>query len=141
MSMQPCPTREQLERLLAQDLGAADRAALEGHVEKCAPCQRALEELTGDRELDSWRRLHASGGEDDPSVNEGFLGQVKETPPGTDLDSGAEPDGGEDLSGGNSPTSLTLLPGPETAVETAPQLVAGFEILEELGRGGMGVVY
>src|SRR5271165_7488686 len=100
--MQPCPTREQLEQLLAQDLGEADRAALEGHVEKCASCQRALEELTGDCELESWRRQHASGGEDDPSPNDGFLGQVKETPLWTDLDSGAEPEGGEDSSGGNS---------------------------------------
>jgi hypothetical protein len=42
----PCPPRSQLERLVADQLDAAEDAALTRHVEGCAACQSLLEELS-----------------------------------------------------------------------------------------------
>src|SRR5262249_39640791 len=41
-----CPSQEQLARLLAEALEADERAPVEEHVERCSPCQEALEQLT-----------------------------------------------------------------------------------------------
>jgi tRNA A-37 threonylcarbamoyl transferase component Bud32 len=42
-----CPSTEALQRLLADDLPGPEAEAVEAHVEACAACQQALEELTG----------------------------------------------------------------------------------------------
>ncbi len=42
-----CPSKEELQRLLADQLGQAEEDALESHVVSCEACQRRLEELTG----------------------------------------------------------------------------------------------
>jgi serine/threonine protein kinase len=39
----PCPSGEQLERFLGEELAATERDTIEGHVEECAPCQQWLE--------------------------------------------------------------------------------------------------
>ena len=44
--MSPCPSPEQLRRLLAEELDDAERDPLECHIEGCAACQGALEELS-----------------------------------------------------------------------------------------------
>src|SRR5262249_37312967 len=43
--MTPCPPPERLEKLLGEELEAADRLALEAHVEDCLSCQAALQRL------------------------------------------------------------------------------------------------
>jgi hypothetical protein len=40
--MTECPAREQLARLLAEQLGAPDADRVEAHVQSCARCQEAL---------------------------------------------------------------------------------------------------
>ena len=46
--MNPCPTGDQLRRLLAEQLGDEERADVEAHVEGCPACQETLAELAGD---------------------------------------------------------------------------------------------
>src|SRR5262249_41419378 len=52
--MNACPSREQLASFLAEQLGSAEEAALETHVEGCCPCQRALAELFQEAAGPSW---------------------------------------------------------------------------------------
>ncbi len=44
--MTHCPSSEQLQRLLADQLAGSEAEAIEAHVETCAGCQQALEQLT-----------------------------------------------------------------------------------------------
>jgi eukaryotic-like serine/threonine-protein kinase len=45
--MPPCPSPEQLQLLLTEQLPASAAAAVEAHLQTCAACQQALEELIG----------------------------------------------------------------------------------------------
>src|SRR5262245_38392065 len=40
-----CPSAEELERFLGEELADADRTVIETHVETCASCQERLERL------------------------------------------------------------------------------------------------
>src|SRR5262245_18012377 len=54
--MDPCSTRDQLQRLLLQQLDDRVRWAVEDHVQSCPACQQTLEELTEPRhEGAAWR--------------------------------------------------------------------------------------
>src|SRR5262249_44543786 len=114
--MRHCPSPELIADLLADRLGNADRAALEEHVEHCPPCQEALLRLTGDADTSRWQQLYAG------------LPQPGE----------AEVLGLGHLLDELAPTVTTGSP-PEPWSAGIPAL-AGYEILGELGRGGMGIV-
>jgi len=47
----PCPTHQELERLLDEQLGPAEVRRISDHVASCPDCQQALESLTTDQEF------------------------------------------------------------------------------------------
>src|SRR5438874_1097276 len=55
--MQPCPPPEHLRQFLDEHLAAADAAGLTRHLETCAACRRALDDLSADADSENWRRL------------------------------------------------------------------------------------
>ena len=130
--MPSCPSDETLTGLLADALTTAERDSLARHVEGCASCQEKLARLTGTPDTEMWRCAgHPPQGSE---AEEGVVRRLKRVPPS----SAAHRPGQADGPAGDSPQAAGPTP---VAVDSEPPAVPGFEILGELGRGGMGVVY
>jgi serine/threonine protein kinase/WD40 repeat protein len=150
--MSPCPSRQQLQSLLE---GAADGSlekTLTDHVEACVACQQALEELTTSSLLGATntapRPPHLArevGRFAKPSHEAGHSGEKS-------VDAADSP--GEPSRHKLSDLQLHRLrhllppgrstPGVEPSGEPAESqwpAIPGYEVLRELGRGGMAIVY
>lgn len=116
-----CPTRDDLERLLAETLSAELEESTVLHVERCAACQGTLGMIaSGESDPAYLRTLMASsqpGSRDAPDELDDFVRRLKQS---IDLT-------GFELAG-------------QRSLPQAPA-IAGYDVLEVLGRGAVGVVH
>jgi anti-sigma factor RsiW len=84
--MKPCPSAQELEQLLDEELSDAQQEALAKHVASCPSCQTTLYRLTeGADSLPSVARSggsdHGKGAAEIPDSQAAFLAHLKESPP------------------------------------------------------------
>jgi serine/threonine protein kinase len=135
--MDACVFSDQLERLLDEQLDDRQQEAVEDHVEECPTCQQRLEELAVARE-ETRAPVHPSPGPGRGGSEASFLRSFKEQGPPR------EPDrwdrnavSSHQIDAGNSSSAETEPPAQRRRLPT----IAGFQIVREIGQGGMGVVY
>ena len=73
--MNPCPTLETLQQMLAEELPHPDGETVAAHVEECARCQEALESWLGEEKFPEAERRTI------PEPLGRFLGQLMKSPP------------------------------------------------------------
>jgi len=129
--MTPCPPPEQLERLIREQLPAAQAAEVERHIAACIPCQQVLERLTHHPRNESIQSKSAGSGVLS-AADAAFL-LALENKPGL---SGAAP---ASSAGPELPDRFDFLAPPQDDGEIG--WLAHYRVLRLLGKGGMGMVF
>jgi serine/threonine protein kinase len=139
--MNACPPADLLERLIKGQLAGAEGDSVAAHVEGCLACQRTLEELTI---APAPSRPEAeTAGREAAAHAQSALDRLIDRRPIVVRRDPDEPAVGPPFLPGDA-TVLTRAAGLEatTQADSTPlPAVAGFEIVREVGRGGMGIVY
>src|SRR5205823_3442048 len=122
MPEQSCPDAARLRELLAGSLSTAEQDALSRHVEGCEACQKALDELARNSWDDKAQRLAP---ETPPSP---ALREVMQQALGQETQAQAQPHAADLGFFGKSDNPKHL------------GRLGHYEIIEVVGRGGMGIV-
>lgn len=122
-----CPDRAQLERLLRGLLAEQELADIERHVVGCALCEAAFASMANasDSLVDAVRNQPQRMASLDRARNAAC----------------AKSDGHHDTDANADRMTPPLMIAPPQASEVASRRFGDYELLEEISRGGMGVVY
>ena len=133
-----CRSREQLHSLLVGGPDGPEREALEDHLRACPVCQEALGALAGER---TGTRQQTSPSSIQPQA--GFRWRLEEkNPPSATQGAPRGPDhcGGE-AAGVHDRAAIANEGIGSAAGHRRYPVITGFEVVREIGHGGMGIVY